>query len=470
MAETQGLVQKLKWTSGISAVFVYVGPTATNTSLFFIVFAPSDSEDTLGFKRNMVYLLEQAQAGGYEVTVGHDASGAEVQQVLVGTFAISPVGEAIHGDFYSVTGSGFPQDATLIFERSGISVSVTPDLVRPHLLYVSVLPASIPTGRNLLRVTSASGTSVPVPVTVSDAPPYTIRVLHPGAPRPNSYTIIFAANGAIESEAGGSFTSDPVLTNRPGYHAAVTYCLQNMLLQTEDLLRAGNLDAEFRIVSIFDPTLTATAANSLVQELFPNIIMTRRSALVPFVSRYDETADIVMAITGSTTHTRASAWFTTDDASQPGTPFTYDGVNRTHGHFPSIPGSAALPVTVSTGMTPLHEFGHACSDFNNGMVVDLYVDGSPGGFQENKKFRATAGSSIPVDFAIYNGTTYQSDQNRDALGYPATWRSYHPALIDPTRPNLMDNYWLAFDSPLRCRLDFLTYAFLTDRIRAKAFR
>jgi hypothetical protein len=470
MAETQGLVQKLKWTSGVSAVFIYIGPTATTTTLFFIVFASGDSEATLGFKRNMVYLLEQAQLAGDEVTVVHDASSAEVQQVLLGTFAISPVGEAIHGDFYSVTGAGFPPDARLVFERGGVPVSVTPDLVRPHLLYVSVLPASIPVGRTLLRVTSASGTSAPVPVTVSDVPPYTIRVLHSGAPRPNPYTIVFAANGAIESETGGSFTADPVLTNRPGYHAAVTYCLQNMLLQTEDLLRAGNLDAEFRIVSIFDPTLTATAASSLVHEVPLNIIETRRSALVPFVARYSETADIVMAITGSTTHTRASAWFTTDDASQPGTPFTYDGVNRTHGHFPSIPGSAALPVTVSTGMTPLHEFGHACSDFNNGMVVDLYVDGSPGGFQENKKFRATVGAAIPVNFAIYNGTTYQSDQNRDALGYPATWRSYHPALIDPTRPNLMDNYWLAFDSPLRCRLDLLTYAFLTDRIRAKAFR
>jgi hypothetical protein len=470
VAETLGLIQKLKWVGGVSAMFVYVGPTPTSTSLFFIVFGAGDSEGTLRFKQNMTYLLEQAQEAGCEVVIGHDANSAEVQQVALGTFDFSPVGEAIHGDFYSVTGSGFPQDATLVFERGGVSVPVAPDLVRPHLLYVSVLPASIPTGRNLLRVSSAAGTSAPIPVAVSDQTPYTIRVLHSGTPRPNPYTIVFAANGAIESEAGGSFRGDPVLQSRAGYHAAVTYCLQNMFLQTEDLLRAGNLDAAFRIVSIFDPTQTATSANSLVQEVNPNIIGTRRSALVPFVSRYDETADIVMAITGSTTHTRASAWFTTDDASRPETSFSYDGVNRVHGRFPSIPGSAALPVSVSTGMTPLHEFGHASSDFNNGMVVDLYVDGAPGGFQANKKFRATAGAAIPANFATYDGTTYQSDQNRDALGYPATWRSYHPALIDPARPNLMDNYWLAFDSPLRCRLDRLTYAFLTDRIRAKAFR
>ncbi|MBA3884382.1 MAG: hypothetical protein H0X67_01475 [Acidobacteria bacterium] len=37
------------------------------------------------------------------------------------------------------------------------------------------------------------------------------------------------------------------------------------------------------------------------------------------------------------------------------------------------------------------------------------------------------------------GATFTSDTARDGLGYPNTWRSYHPALVDTARPNLMDN-------------------------------
>ncbi len=77
---------------------------------------------------------------------------------------------------------------------------------------------------------------------------------------------------------------------------------------------------------------------------------------------------------------------------------------------------------------------------------------------------------MPNNFGTYNGTSFNSDPNRDALGYPATWTSYHPQLADTTRPNLMDNYWLSFDTPRRCRLDQLTYAWLRDRLVAKLGR
>jgi hypothetical protein len=179
---------------------------------------------------------------------------------------------------------------------------------------------------------------------------------------------------------------------------------------------------------------------------------------------------MVFVIHGSTTHDRATAWYTTDDTTRPGTAFTYDGISYTHRHFASIPGSAALPISVNpTGLTAIHEFGHAGSDFNMGRVTDLYVD-STGGFNVNKKARANSNDPIPTNFATYDSVTYTSDQNRDGLGYPGTWTSYHPELIDPTRPNMMDNYWLAFDDPLRCRLDRLTYAWFSDRLRAKIFR
>lgn len=103
-------------------------------------------------------------------------------------------------------------------------------------------------------------------------------------------------------------------------------------------------------------------------------------------------------------------------------------------------------------------------------MFDLYVDGAADGFMVNKKFRAQATDPVPNNFATYNGTNFNSDLNRDAIGYPATWTSCHPQLTDAMRPNLMDNYNLSFDTPRRCRLDQLTYAWLRDRLLAKLGR
>jgi hypothetical protein len=198
---------------------------------------------------------------------------------------------------------------------------------------------------------------------------------------------------------------------------------------------------------------------------------TRRGALVSFLTRFHETADMVFVLHDSATHTRASAWYTSDDNARGTVAYTYDGTARSHGRFCSVPGSCAIPITVdTTGMTALHEFGHAGSDFANGIVADLYYDNSLGGFEINKKYRARATDAVPATFATYNGTAVAGDPNRDGLGYPNTWVSYHPQPLDATRPNLMDNYWLAFDTPHRCRLDQLTYAWFRDRLLAKLKR
>ena len=380
------------------------------------------------------------------------------------------VGDAIHNDFFVVTGSGFADDLQLLFETAAGTVTVAPNMVRPHLAFVAQLPTSVPTGRHWLRLQHGGTTTEPIPVEVTARPPYTVRVLYSGKPKPSPYTIVFVANPAIESQAGGTFNADPVLTNRAGYHSAVAHCLQNILRETEDLLRAGGIDGEMRFVSVFDATLAAQEQNALAHELSPNLMETRRGVLASFLVRFHETADMVFVLHGSTTHDRATAWYTTDDNSRPGIPFTYDGNSRQHRRFPSIPGSCTIPLTVdTTGMTALHEFGHASSDFNNGMVFDLYVDSPAGGFTVNKKFRAQATDLVPTNFATYNGTNFNSDPDRDDLDYPATWTSYHPQLIDATRPNLMDNYWLS-SMPRRCRLDQLTYAWLRDRLLAKVGR
>jgi hypothetical protein len=280
------------------------------------------------------------------------------------------------------------------------------------------------------------------------------------------------ANPAIARDPsnGTGFYADPVLTNRQGFHDGVLFCLDNILLSTEDLLRRDDLDAHFRLVAVFDATVAAADASALAKEYPPNIIETRRDKLNGFLAGYQETPDVVYVMSASTTYTRASAWFTTDDMTRGTVAFTYDGVNRMHGMYPSIPGSTAVPIT-ARGLTALHEFGHAASDFNNGKVSDLYVDGV-GVFSVNKKARALNTDPVPANFATHQGTNFASDQNRDGLGYPAAWTSYHPQLVDATRPNMMDNYWLATNpaNPRTCRLDGLTYDWFRDRLRAKVFR
>lgn len=468
MATTTGLVQQITWSA--STVCVTVGASPSSAELLFIQFSSSDTEAVLGFKKSLANLLARAKMAGYQVLVTHPDDSAEIGSVTFGEFNICPVGHAVHNDFYSVTASAIPTDAQLVFDSVGMTVTVAPDLVRPHWVFVNELPAVIPVGRNLVRLEAPGWTSDSVPVDVSSGPPVRARVLYTGAPKDRPYTIAFVANPAIETVAG-SFVADSVLTNRAGFQDVVGYCLRNLLTVTEDLVTQGDRDRQMRFFAIFDPSLGVSDSNALAIEGDLNLMLTRRTKLKAFLARYSEAADMVFVIHGSTTYDRATAWYTTDDPSKAGTAYTYDGAGQTHGHFPLIPGSAALPLNLNqTGLTPLHEFGHGASDFNNGKVWDLYVDSPGGGFVVNQKFRALNTDPIPASFANYNGTDFGADPNRDGLGYPAAWTSYHPVLADSTRPNLMDNYWLAFDDPQRCRLDQLTYAWLTDRLGAKLTR
>lgn len=468
MAVTEGKVFLLK-TRDDGTVYVTVGPDASSTELLFLQFKSTDSLSELTLKKTLVNMLAKCQVIGMKVQVVHPDTSAEITSMTVGAFEISPLGRAVHGDFYTVSSSNIPDDAELVFDSDTATVTVIPDFVRPHFLFIAQLPSSIPSGLNQIRIESASWTSDWFPILVSSTGLQTVRTLYSGKPKEDPYTIVLAANGAVETSAGGSFYSDPILTSRADYHDAVGEILLNLFTLPCDLLRLGNRDAQYRIVSVFDPTLTAIDDNSLCREYPPNIMGTRRDKLNGFTNRYAEDGDILMVVHGVATYDRASAWYTTDDNAAGTTSYTYDGITHQHGHYASIPGSAALYSQFNTtGLTPLHEFGHAASDWNNGRVYDLYHDGLSG-FMVNKKSRASASDPIPPDFADYNGTTYASDPSRDTLGYPATWTSYHPELIDPMCPNLMDNYWLCAN-PQNCRLDQLTYDWYDDRLQAKLNR
>jgi len=469
MAITTDLVQRITWVG--SMVCFWMGSSPDSAEVFFVIFDDVDSDADLGSKRNVVSLLTRAALADYPATITHADGSALIEGASIGGFDISPVGYAVHNDFYSVTGSAIPSNVQVVFESAAVSVTVTPDLVRPHWILITRLPSAIPVGRNRVRLQGGGILSDWVPIDVRAGSPPEVRTLYTGQPKNRPYTFVFIANPAILTETGG-LISDPVMMNRSGFQDVVGYCLRNLLTVTEVLVRQGDWDAQMRFVSIYDTTPGVSDSSALAKEDNPNIMETRRTKLNAFLSPYSEDADMVFVVHGSTTHDRASAWFTSDDPNESGTAFTYDGTASVHGHFPEIPGSAAVPLDMNqTGLTPLHEFGHGGSDFGNGMVIDLYVDGGGGFPVANKKQRARSTDPIPSNFANYNGTNYTSDMNRNGLGYEPGWTSYHASLIDPAHPNLMDNYWLApGGNPRVCRLDQLTFAWYTDRLRAKLGR
>lgn len=296
-----------------------------------------------------------------------------------------------------------------------------------------------------------------------------ITVLQPGdTSKPHPYTIAIVANPALETSSGsGTFIPDPILGDRPGFDAAAKYVFDVLFgrlpAQAEQLLADPQLGPRIRVVKLFDSGLPPTDANALVSQFAPNIAEPRRDQFKPFLAVYQISADVAYAVTASPTHNRASAWFTTEDTTLGGVPFLVDGVAFTHWHFCTIPGTVGLPIS-SHSMTALHEFGHAASSFSDGMVIDQYVDNTIG--LNNKR-----GRPIPAAFGTLDAVTYHADRTRDGLGYPASWRSYHPELTDPAAPSLMDNYWLApAGIPEKCCFDRLTRKYFFDRLTAKLSR
>lgn len=467
MPTLRGRIVGLTWQSEM--VCVYIGSSMNDAQLLQIQFTASDSGIDTEYKRLLAKQLTTALTSRRTVDVEYEGS-------LVGGIDfvlpnISPVGPAIPGDLYSVTGSNIPANAELVFESTTATVSVPADFRRPHWVLVEQVPAAVPAGPAAVYLRAAGWESDHVPIQILGGAPELVRTLYSGRPAHEPYTFVFAATPAVEGEGDpGAITADPVVADRPAFQDLVAYCLDNLFNVTESLLQ-GELEQGMRFVAVFDTNRPATTENALVHQVSPNLVETRRDRLGAFTSRYWERADLVFCVTANTTHTRASAWFTSDAMDREGVDFVYDGATRAHRRFTTIPGSAAIPTTVAHtgGLTPIHEFGHAASDFDNGKVDDLYVDGQRPGLVVNKKHRMRATAPVPAHFADLDGTKYNSDPSRDGLGYESGWTSYHPTLLDGTRPNMMDNYWLA-DVPTRCRLDGLTFQWFRDRLRAKVIR
>lgn len=294
--------------------------------------------------------------------------------------------------------------------------------------------------------------------------------------KPNPLFILIMNNIALESPLGSAHFKPDLVGSGFGskdkrlFTDSAEYIVRNLLGrlsgQADMLLSDSTHALKIRIWSAYVWGLVPNGATALVGEdgtSGSTIISPRRNAVVRMLKYIGYDPDIVFIVTNSTTHTRASAYGTTDDDSRGGVSVTWDGRPLVHRYYHRIPGMAAIHVT-SSAMTAAHEFGHAFSSYSNGFVTDLYVDGT------NAFNRRNGRRPIPTRFCEYNGRIYNSDLTRDSLGYPSNWTSYHPELTDPARPALMDNYWLSSGSPLLSRHDKLTKAYVLDRIAAKVAR
>jgi len=294
------------------------------------------------------------------------------------------------------------------------------------------------------------------------------KIMRAGAAKPNPFTICIVANPVIEAPwNAGTVAKDPLIGQLAAFQAAAAYidsALFGLLPgQQENLLADPALMPFIRVVSLYDDAVPIALQNALVaQDGGSNILVARRTAFSPFLAQYAINADVAYAVSASVTHTRASAWFTTDDDTQGGVPFTIDGNQFFHRFYNTIPGTVAIHVTANS-LTALHEFGHAISSYSNGKILDLYVD-SPAALNNN------VGRPIPASFCRYQGTVFSTDPVRNGLGYPGSWLSYHCELIDPACPAVMDNYWLCGKGPIACSHDAVTKAFIRDRVVAKINR
>jgi hypothetical protein len=85
MAETQGLVQRLKLTPGLVLAWAYIGPSATNTTLLLVMQRSADPVDVAAHA-SMAEALSGALVSGREVIATHADNSAEITmlQVLLG--------------------------------------------------------------------------------------------------------------------------------------------------------------------------------------------------------------------------------------------------------------------------------------------------------------------------------------------------------------------------------------------------
>jgi hypothetical protein len=340
----------------------------------------------------------------------------------------------------------------------GSTIRLAPRTTLPHLLIVSMLPASVPTGAADVAVERPNGTRTESVAVTVEANPVAERAIWAGARKASPYTLLFLANPAVERR-NGTVVVDPIQAARPAFHRAVADAVGHLFGASERLLLP--YAADIRIISRFASPAVGLAT-ALLSQHSGGEAWTEDVRVAAHLAAIGHAPDHCFVVFRSTIYNRDTASAAIEDASSAPLPHTLDGVAGSHRRASSRPGLTALS-TPTDPITALHEYLHGVAG-----IKDLYVDTAPQAGTINRKRRASHAVRRPAAFATLDGRSYMTDRARDGLGYGG-WLSYHPELVDARRPNVMDDYFRA-DSAWRCRLDHLTLRYVRDRLEWKLGR
>jgi hypothetical protein len=83
VAQTQGLVQRLKLTDTQILAYAYIGPTPTNTELLIVRSATGLPPDEAAFRGALAEALSGALASRQQVIASHDDNNIEITLLQV---------------------------------------------------------------------------------------------------------------------------------------------------------------------------------------------------------------------------------------------------------------------------------------------------------------------------------------------------------------------------------------------------
>jgi hypothetical protein len=146
MAQTSGLIQRLKWATSTDVLYAFLGPTASATQAFILPFDPGDP-GVHASRRTMSVVLARAHAAGLPVTLTHDSARTEIEGVDL-RFA------QVRVEGIEVT------QAIQNLSHAVPLIALKPTVVRVYLS--SRLPAAV-TVRGVLSVRRAGGTTQTLP-------------------------------------------------------------------------------------------------------------------------------------------------------------------------------------------------------------------------------------------------------------------------------------------------------------------
>lgn len=294
--------------------------------------------------------------------------------------------------------------------------------------------------------------------------------------------------GCSEFYDGEFYDKDPIFENSDLFWKAVIRCLKSFV--NNELLHLPEIFPRLKIVVIYDNKRKhdPVDANALCETIDPKseIIAARAnrgtdaapfSIVDQYVKQHIDYSDVIMVISGSKEFIRSSARFTEEEDPAGGEPFIYKNntppdINKNHPTDAKLPGLAALWAGDDRLKTPVHEFAHAMSSYQNGPIVDEYDDKGEGRFpfMVNKQFRSAATDAIPKHFAKYGLAAAFNDgcveycSDRTRADKEPGWRSYVPERVAPGYSSIMDITYFEY------RFSKLVFDFMYERLITKINR